>query len=235
MGNPTGNVFDNSAAVTPSLEGQVTPSAEGTTGGQTPQNTDGQVAAASTSGTPANAGQAPEGQTQGQSATAGWQSEFKSPEELYEAYTKNKQSYDNLRPAYTKATTELSALRKSSTTQQPAAQQAGSTQNLDASQTIKDRVVSIVAPLQEKQEELSMQTTLQGLAQKNPEVFQKVIPDVQKIFEERPELWNMPHAIETVYDIAEARYIKQNIATIANDATSKAYADKAIKTLTGEN
>lgn len=58
-------------------------------------------------------GEAEEAAEQSETAEE-WQSKFKSPQEMYEAYQKIQKSYDHLRPKFTQVTQELSSLKRAS-------------------------------------------------------------------------------------------------------------------------
>jgi hypothetical protein len=213
-----GSIFDNGAAIAP-IDGQAAAPAE--------NNTTGTQSAAPAA---EPAGQAAEGaaantQTTQPATQKTWQDEFKTPEEMYEALSKTKKSYEDLRPAYTKATQDLSALRK---TQQPAAQPA---QQGDAVAQLLGRVAEIVAPVKEQTEEIMMTNTLQRLANENPDMFKEVAPQLKTILESDPTLWQSKSPIETAFRIAKAEYLEKNMGSIAKDIRNQAYADKEQKVL----
>lgn len=219
----TGNIFDNSATVTPSL-GQ----GENTGAGNDPQ-IDPAVAApdgqAAQSGEPAS--------TQN---TVDWQTEFKTPEEMYAALQKSKQSYENLRPQYTKATMELSNLRKSSRqvvdNQGQADPQKGDTlpADNDPVNMLLNKVIDIVTPVREQNEELMMQNEVARIISANPD-FLQYAQDVTQMLKDNPEYWNIKNPVETAYTIVKAKKATEVIATAETNARNQAYADKELKVI----
>jgi len=202
----TGNVFDNSGTITPSLEGQVDV-------GAIDETTDTDV-------TPEQEGQV----TETQATDPVWKAKFKSPEEMYDAYAKLDQSYANLRPQFTKVTQELSGIKKGST--QVANQAAPDPQN--PVEVLLGRVKDIVNPIQEQNDALMMQAQVSRAMQENSD-FAELAPAMAEILKAKPHLWNDDSPIETALELARSRKTKDNLSKVATETRAQAYADKDIK------
>jgi len=203
-----GNIFDNSATITPSLEGQ------------------GEGAAAEVVVQEPEVIVAPD---EGQAATEQeptWKSEFKSEQEMYEAYKKIDKSYTSLRPEYTKVTQEYSALKKSS---QPVDNQVIDPQT-NPVEALLAKVKEIVNPVKEQNDELVMQTQVSRIMHDNPD-FAELAPTVSEILKAKPYLWNDDSPIETALELARARKGKENLVKLVTDTRNQAYADKELKIL----
>lgn len=220
------NIFDNDVNVTPGLAGQVATPAEGNPTPATPPVEEGKVA------TPPAEGNTP----------ADWQKEFESPEKMYEALQKTKQSYDNLRPVYTKTTQELSQLRKSVIAPQPATpqgqpqvpvQNGQQLQNPNPIDVVNNMIRQQTQPLLEKQAELEMQTSVMRMMQEKTD-FAELAPTIKTIFEQNPALWDTADPLNLAYMIAKASSQTANVDKLVSNARNEAYADKTLKVINGD-
>lgn len=217
----TGNVFDNSAAIPPALAGQGEPAPAGNTPSiETPATPpEGQ-------GVPVTV---PDPAPAAPVTPSNWQTEFQTPEEMYEALQKTKTSYEHLRPEYTKATQELSVLRKG-TAQAANQAQTPDPQNMTPADQLLGRVAELVQPIREQNEELMMQSEISRITAAHPDFIQ-FAPEVTQLLKDNPEYWNLKNPIETAYKLAKSEKAPADIKTAVTAATQKAYADKDIKVL----
>jgi hypothetical protein len=226
-----GNIFDNSVTVPPLLEGQGTEPAGDEPIIAPPDAGQGEgIVVEEGDGTQPGEGAAP----------VSWQDKYKTPEEMYGAMQKLEQSYENLRPKFTKTAMELSQLKKQSA--QPPAQQeqppaAPTAQPQPTAQpnpidTILGYVNAQIQPVREQNEELMMQNTVIRLAQENPD-FKELAPKVQDILKNKPALWNLDDPIETALEIARAQNMKANMGRIVADVKQEVYGDREVKVLNG--
>lgn len=118
--------------------------------------------------------------------------------------------YKALQSQWTKDHGELLALRQKAQTPASAPAQPAA----DGSPDITAALTGIVAPLQEKLAVFEIQSTLDRLHAQNPDTYESVAPEVQKILEANPKLWGMDNAVEVAFQIAEAQYIKGNLPKI---------------------
>lgn len=115
--------------------------------------------------------------------------------------------YKALQSQWTKDHGELLAMRQKAQAPVAAAAQPAT----DGAPDITAALTGIVAPLQEKLAVFEVQSTLDRLQAQNPDTYSAVAPELQKVLEANPKLWNMDNAVEIAYQIAEAQYIKGNL------------------------
>jgi hypothetical protein len=187
--------------------------------------------------------------------TTNWADKFNSPEEMYAHYQKLEKSYNNLRPKLTKTAMELSALRKQPP--QPQQQyQPPQTQpqqqyqppqyyqdphtgqiypqqpQLNPYEEIDRYVQQAVQPIREQQEDLKMQNEIAKLAASAPD-FDALAPEIVKVFQSTPQLWNIPNPLEVAYHIARSRTGTQELSKAVSNARQEAYKNREIKELNG--
>lgn len=222
------NVFNNSPVVTPDLEGQGD-----------------EVGTENTStNTPPESGQGEDTGTQGtESATSAnepeWAKEYKSPEDMYAALKNLNQSYNSLRPEYTRVTQELSTLRKGTLNQPittPVQDQTNNvTQQVQVPQSSPEEVLlskiqEIVKPVREQNAELMMQNEIAVFASQNPD-FLELAPDINETFKAEPALWNLTNPLQVAYSLTKAKKLASEVGKAVTQAKEEAYADKEIKVL----
>jgi hypothetical protein len=96
----------------------------------------------------------------------------------------------------------------------------------------EDRLVAtvqnILVPLQQQQAQLMMQNEVNRLATEHDD-FNEVAPDMMKVLEDNPELWNTKSPLELAYQIAQTSHMKTVVQKVAKDARADAYKDREIK------
>lgn len=221
------NVFNNSPIVTPDLEGQ------GDEVGTENTNTD----------TSPESGQEVEngGQTTENTTTSEpeWAKEYKSPEDMYTALKNLNQSYNSLRPEYTRVTQELSNLRKGTLnppTTTPVQDQTNTTVpqtqgvTISPEELLLNKIQEIVKPVREQNAELMMQNEVAVFASQNPD-FLELAPEINETFKAEPALWNLSNPLQIAYSITKAKKLASEVGKAVTQAKEEAYADKEIKVL----
>ena len=212
------SIFDNAPdnlEGTPSLEGQGQPNeAVGTEVNPTPP-------AAQTGAE----GQGAEGQQQGAP---------QQETDYRELYENTKKAYDNLRPAYTRATQELSKLKQTTPAEQPIRQaptRGYTNPEEEVTSLITGIVQQAVAPLQEQQAELVMQSEVAKFKATTPD-FDEQAPAMYNILEQMPELWNVGDVgtvLGTAYKRAKGEAMEKQLPDLVSQAQNGAYASQVVK------
>lgn len=216
------NIFDNSVNLAPMEESMGQANETGTEGEETEY-------------TPSSNEQ---GVSEGTAEVSdGWQKEFQSPEELYNAYQNTKKSYEHLRPKFTKTAQELSDLRRQAPAQtdtQVAADPQYVGQSSDPRKVLSDFVGEIVRPIKEQNEELIMHNQVSKMMVDHPD-FAELSEDIMEVFKDDPSLWNTKNPIEKAYKLAKSSKLGDEVSRAVVDARNSAYADKEIKVLGSGN
>lgn len=194
----------------------------------------------------------------GEQPTSNWAEKFETPEEMYAHYQKLEKSYNNLRPKLTKTAMELSALKRNPTQQKidqyqqyPQSQQYQYQQpqpqyyrNQQTGQVyqqpyqnpyagIDEYVQQAIQPIREQQEDLKLQNEIARIAV-NPD-FEALSPEIVKVFQSTPQLWNVPNALETAYHIARSKIGTKELSRAVSNARQEAYKNREIKEINGSD
>lgn len=216
------NVFDNSGGFSPSFEGQVNPDGAG--------NMDNQSAPAVDT----------QGQAQPPQDVQPQNTEPTNPPLNYESeYAKLKQAYDNLRPAYTRATQELSRYKQQDNRSADPAYTPPVTDNLNRDPVRQPQVVDlisgivqeVVAPMQQQQAELVMQNEVAKFRTAHQD-FDTQAPKMYELLNSMPTLWQLGDVgtvLQTAYKLVKAETIEQTIPNIVAQAQDAVYNNISAK------
>lgn len=177
----------------------------------------------------------PDGQVQEE-----WQKKFKSPQEMYDALNKLEQSYNNIRPEFTRKSQELAELKKKVAAPEPVPTLPTEVNNpsdvvalIDAA--VKLRTAEAIAPMQEKADMLEMENALNKLA-KNYKDLEGHIPNMLSILETEPYLWDggTEKALKNAYLQSKGAALTDSIDKIIENTLSDKDQIQAIKNKTAE-
>lgn len=129
--------------------------------------------------------------------------------------------YKGLQSVWTKDHGELLNLKKTPPTAevQPSGEDA----------PFLSQIEKVVGPLQQKLEQLELQSTLDKLRSSNPDTFDEIAPSLSSIFEEIPSLWGARNPVDAAYEIAEARHIKKNLPSVVQRAREQESREAAAR------
>jgi len=150
-------------------------------------------------------------QETGQVEEPAWKSKFESPEKLFEAYQSIENSYNNLRPEFTKKAMELSEIKKKSAS--IAGEQSFDQTQLKSPDDVVNLIVNAVkmqtekemGPIKEQSEKIDMENTIYRLSRQHKD-FETHSDAVLKLLEENPYLWQggTEKASSVAYKMAKA-------------------------------
>ncbi len=237
------NVFDNSGGFSPEFEGQVNPNGAGDIGTQgAPAHTHTDAGQAQAQQTPTQTQQTQTAQSQQPQQQGTTTATTQQPINYETEYLKLKQAYDNLRPAYTRATQELSRYKQQDNrpidpayaqqpTQPPVDNPYRDPQREQVVDLISGIVQQVVAPMQQQQAELVMQNEVAKFRAANPD-FDAQAPKMYELLEQMPTLWQIGDVgtvLNTAYKLAKAEAMEQTLPNIVAQAQDAVYANLANK------
>jgi hypothetical protein len=169
-----------------------------------------------------------------------WKTKFKSPEELFSAFKKLEQSYDNIRPEFTRKSQELAELKKKispdrETTLPTEVKNPEDVVNLIKS-AVRIETEQAVAPYKERAEMLEMESALNKLARTHDD-FEEYLPSAMEILESKPYLWagGSEDALMAAYGLAKAGQVNSSVERLVEKTLSDKDKINAIKQKTAAN
>lgn len=152
-------------------------------------------------------------------------------------YESTKKAYDNIRPAFTRATQELSKFKQPVAEDKPVQAPTTTTQTQrtpqeeQVAQMIDGIVNQAMAPLRKQQSELVMQSEVAKFKATTKD-FDEQAPKMYEILESMPQLWNVGEigtVLQTAYKLAKIDTIESQIPALVAKAQNDAYASKVVK------
>lgn len=177
-----------------------------------------------------------------------WAGKYKDADAMYADFQKVQKSYDDLRPAYTKSTQELSEIRKALQQMQSGevgqAQKAMSAEQKEVVDAVLKSVDNRLAPITEKQDVLELTNIVSEMARQH-EDFGEFSEEIHKVLAENSYLWQggKEKAMELAYTIVKAqstnkavdKAVAQGIATAQQTQSAKSQIDKSRATASVKN
>lgn len=169
-----------------------------------------------------------------------WQQKYKSPQEMYDALQKLEESYNNIRPEFTRKSQELAELKKAVTKPDVPAVLPTEVNNPEDVVALINAAVALrteeaIAPIKEHAEMLEMETALNRLSKSYTDL-EGHIPTMLAILQEDPYLWNggTEKALKSAYLQSKGASVNESVEKIIEKTLADKDQIKAIKQKTAE-